>query len=81
MRYPPPADNDNCQCQHPMQSMFCSFGHMLECHYPYSCQDAGCSHLLRYDWSPGQVAELMKRAVERIRAEGDPYGYLVEDGC
>ena len=23
---------------------FCSFGHMLECHYPQTCDEAECSH-------------------------------------
>ena len=23
---------------------FCSYGHMLECHYPKTCREAGCSH-------------------------------------
>lgn len=24
--------------------MLCPFGHILECHYPYTCQQAECSH-------------------------------------
>ena len=24
--------------------MFCSYGHMLECHYPFTCDEAECSH-------------------------------------
>ncbi|MBN2317941.1 MAG: hypothetical protein JXR49_02640 [Acidobacteria bacterium] len=28
----------------PMACMFCSCGHMLECHYPMSCAEANCSH-------------------------------------
>jgi len=24
--------------------MFCPFGHMLECHYPYTCEHVECSH-------------------------------------
>jgi hypothetical protein len=28
----------------PMECMFCSYGHMLECHYPYTCEEAQCSH-------------------------------------
>lgn len=28
----------------PMACMFCSYGHMLECHYPYTCEEAECSH-------------------------------------
>lgn len=28
----------------PMGCMFCPYGHMLECHYPYTCEEAQCSH-------------------------------------
>ena len=27
-----------------MACMFCQFGHMTHCHYPYTCEDANCSH-------------------------------------
>lgn len=30
----------------PMACMFCSTGHMTECHYPMSCGEAQCSHFL-----------------------------------
>ena len=35
-----------CRCS-PMQAMFCPFGHMLECHYPKTCNEAQCDHWLR----------------------------------
>jgi hypothetical protein len=28
----------------PMACMFCSFGHMTDCHYPMTCEEAKCSH-------------------------------------
>jgi len=28
----------------PMKCMFCPYGHMLECHYPMTCDEAMCSH-------------------------------------
>jgi len=28
----------------PMACTFCPYGHMLECHYPLSCEEAKCSH-------------------------------------
>ena len=28
----------------PMACMFCEFGHMLDCHYPRTCEEAQCSH-------------------------------------
>jgi hypothetical protein len=33
----------------PMACMFCPTGHMTECHYPYDCYEAQCSHLERYE--------------------------------
>jgi hypothetical protein len=31
---------------HPEACTFCPYGHMLECHYPYTCEEARCSHYL-----------------------------------
>jgi hypothetical protein len=28
----------------PMACMFCQCGHMTECHYPHTCEEAECSH-------------------------------------
>lgn len=28
----------------PMACMFCSYGHMTNCHYPATCEEAHCSH-------------------------------------
>ena len=28
----------------PMACMFCQYGHMTECHYPQTCEEANCSH-------------------------------------
>ena len=28
----------------PMACMFCAYGHMLECHHPYTCEEVECSH-------------------------------------
>ncbi len=29
---------------HPHACMFCAYGHMLDCHYPKTCEEANCSH-------------------------------------
>jgi hypothetical protein len=39
--------NPKCICAHPMAPTFCPYGHMLECHYPHTCEEAGCSHYQR----------------------------------
>ena len=40
--------NPQCKCS-PMQAMFCPYGHMLECHYPKTCNEAQCDHRARYE--------------------------------
>lgn len=30
----------------PIVCMSCPYGHMLECHYPYECDEVECSHYL-----------------------------------
>jgi hypothetical protein len=48
-QYPPPDKNPRCQCwPNLMRAFFCSTGHMLECHYPMTCDEAKCSHLAGY---------------------------------
>lgn len=43
--YPTPDNNPNCQCKgNPLLQFFCRTGHMTECHYPQTCQEAECSH-------------------------------------
>jgi len=27
-----------------MECMFCSYGHMMECHHPYTCDSQYCNH-------------------------------------
>lgn len=27
-----------------MACMFCPWGHMLHCHYPFTCEEADCGH-------------------------------------
>jgi len=67
--YPEPALNPHCECRmNPMRAFFCATGHMLECHYPYNCIQAGCSHLPKYDIEPEEVDRLQQLAVERLQA-------------
>jgi hypothetical protein len=30
--------------RNPMACMLCSYGHMVSCHYPLSCDEANCNH-------------------------------------
>lgn len=53
----PPA-NPECRCFTPVAAMFCPYGHMLECHYPMTCEEAECEHY--------------KRDIEAEMEQGDP---------
>ncbi len=33
-----------CEATSPITCTFCAFGHMLECHHPFTCEEAECSH-------------------------------------
>ena len=40
------TSNGQCPLGHAssMACMFCQFGHMTNCHYPLTCEQANCSH-------------------------------------
>lgn len=66
--YPSPQNNPRCHCrENPMRAHFCTSGHMLECHFPFPCAVAGCSHLCKYDLEPGEVRQMEAQAVEALR--------------
>ena len=68
--YSEPAANRFCQCASPREAADCTTGHGIECHYPFDCPTAGCGHLWLYDYSPAEIADLKKKALETIRADG-----------
>jgi hypothetical protein len=49
-----------CGAASPVGCTFCHYGHMLECHHPYTCEEAECSHYQRemevenYGWDEGK---------------------------
>lgn len=48
--YPPPGQNPECKCwPNPMAAFFCMTGHLTECHWPMSCEEAECAHYLVYE--------------------------------
>jgi len=77
MNYPTPTDNPGCQCgADGLKSFWCAFGHMTECHFPYSCVDAACGHLHKYDYTAEAIANLEARARQRSAAgELSPYTF------
>jgi hypothetical protein len=36
--------NPACVCPSPVQVMVCPYGHLLECHYQMTCEQAECGH-------------------------------------
>ena len=68
MNYAPPAQVKLCVCQkagNPMGMMFCTFGHMTECHFPLQCHDAACGHLPSYDAYPPLELEALGDLAEK----------------
>lgn len=76
--YPEPVLNPHCKCRgNPLLMMMCPTGHMLECHWPYDCESAGCNHLCKYGYTPEEVQMLQARADGQIeRGELPPYGLV-----
>jgi len=49
MKYPAPEANPLCKCRrNPSRLFWCKYGHLVECHYPFTCLEAGCDHLEKY---------------------------------
>ena len=44
----------------PMACMFCQFGHMTDCHYPLTCEEADCSHHQEETRDAGEYAGLLE---------------------
>lgn len=42
-------ERGECSCGGvtPMACMFCPYGHMLECHFPHTCEEVECNHYQR----------------------------------
>lgn len=80
LTYPSPAENPICRCKtNPFNATLCEHGHMMECHYPYVCRTAGCSHLSKYDVTPEEFKAMQDEAREKIRI-GQMWPYRL-DAC
>ena len=72
MNYPSPEENPICQCRNNLLAAFwCPFGHMTECHFPYRCGQAACTHLHGYDFSAEEIKSLEAKA----RVNNTAYAY------
>jgi hypothetical protein len=45
---------------HPQRCMMCECGHMTECHYPFDCEHANCSHLHKYNYNLQDIDEKLE---------------------
>ena len=50
MNYASPQNTEPCLCrgQDALPQIFCMTGHITECHFPFSCTEAACNHLPKY---------------------------------
>jgi len=63
-----------------IRCFWCKHGHPLECHYPYTCREAACSHLALYRLSPEELAALERKAREAIASGGRAPFYFDSEG-
>ena len=71
MNYSPPDQVPVCPCRDRggLAPMFCPTGHLLECHYPLTCDVASCGHLPNYrpDRTREQVTESDQAALATLQ--------------
>jgi len=55
-----------CRCRQPLQTFWCPYGHLTECHSPKTCLEAECAHSEAYEALAAEVitAGMSERAVE-----------------
>lgn len=71
--YLPPDSTEHCECKgQPLKQMFCSFGHMLNCHFPMDCIWAGCPKLMDYDYAPDVAFKIQVTAHEMLATLANP---------
>lgn len=59
---------------HRARCMFCSYGHMLECHYPFTCDEAECDHYkseMEADQYPIEIEDnqIVGASIDEIQTE------------
>ena len=72
MKYVSPDKAPTCRCKDArvLAPMFCPGGHLTECHFPFDCSQAACSHLPRYDdidqSEMARLEELAEGTIQRM---------------
>jgi hypothetical protein len=77
MAYPLPMMNPACRCKGSPTGA-CTHGHLLQCHAPYSCAEAGCLHMVGNGYSFDSFHAAQEQARERIQA-GKMWPYRLDD--
>lgn len=76
MNYAKPSESPQCVCRlkSPVAPTFCMSGHLTECHHPFDCQTAACSHLEQYgvQRSPAQIERAEESAQLMLMIGADP---------
>lgn len=85
MNYPPMDQNPLCRCAQRgpmagMAAMFCLCGHMTECHWPFTCEEAACGHLQAYGFADEEIERLEAEARQLINEGLRPPYVLDPDG-
>jgi hypothetical protein len=52
--------------------MYCTVGHLTECHYPIDCALAACSHLAEYDFDTDEINKIRAASREIFVDLADP---------
>ena len=68
MNYASPQNTEACQCrgQTGLPQIFCTTGHITECHFPFSCTEAACNHLPEYDQISTEKTQRLEATAKEI---------------
>lgn len=77
LAYPAQSQNPACRCASILTGM-CKHGHMLQCHAPYTCEEAGCLRMVGNGFSFESFYQAQDEARERIRA-GQMWPYRLDE--
>lgn len=74
-------DNPHCACRaFPAAAMTCQSGHLTECHFPYQCMVAGCSHLEGYGVDPVEAAAARQEMIAYLESGDSQFYTLTPEG-
>ena len=68
MNYASHQNIEACQCrgQTGLPQIFCTTGHITECHFPFSCTEAACNHLPKYQEIGQEIGQKLETTAREI---------------